>query len=83
MVAKLYIGNLAYSVTDRELRDLFSACGDVKSAQVITDRGTGQSKGFGFIELDDDKGASAAIEQFNGYDLKGRKLVVNVARPRN
>jgi len=75
---KLYVGNLAWSVDDAELEALFSAMGTVHSARVITDRDTGRSRGFGFVELDDDA-ASQAIEELNGSEVGGRQLKVNEA----
>lgn len=82
MAVKLYVGNLPYSTTDEDLREMFAEYGTVESASVITDRDTGRSKGFGFVELEDDAQAKAAIEALNGKDLNGRALVVNEARPR-
>ena len=79
---KLYVGNLPFSVGDVELRELFAACGSVRSASVISDRETGRSRGFGFIEMDDDGEAMAAIEKMNGLECDGRNLTVNEARPR-
>jgi RNA recognition motif-containing protein len=79
---KLYVGNLAYGVRDSDLEDLFSAHGTVQSAQVITDRSTGTSKGFGFVEMGTDQEAQAAISALNGTALEGRNLTVNEARPR-
>jgi RNA recognition motif-containing protein len=79
---KLYVGNLPFSVGDVELRDLFAAHGSVRSASVISDRETGRSRGFGFIEMDDDGEAMAAIEKMNGLECDGRNLTVNEARPR-
>jgi cold-inducible RNA-binding protein len=79
---KLYVGNLAYSVRDSDLEDLFAAHGTVQSAQVITDRGTGTSKGFGFVEMGTDQEAQEAIRALNGTELSGRNLTVNEARPR-
>ncbi len=79
---KLYVGNLPFSVGDPELRELFAACGSVSSASVISDRETGRSRGFGFIEMDDDGEAMAAIEKMNGQECDGRNLTVNEARPR-
>lgn len=75
---KLYVGNLPWSVDDGELEALFSAMGTVHSARVITDRDTGRSRGFGFVELDDDA-ATRAIEELNGNDFGGRQLRVNEA----
>lgn len=79
---KMYVGNLAFSVTDGELEKLFSACGTVKSAQVITDRESGRSKGFGFVEMSSASEAEEAIEKFDGYELSGRTIKVNKAKPR-
>ncbi|HUV47290.1 MAG TPA: RNA-binding protein [Candidatus Bathyarchaeia archaeon] len=82
MNKKLYVGNLDYSVTDDQLSQLFGQAGAVVSSTVITDRNTGRSKGFGFIEMSSDEEAKKAIEMLNGKDLQGRNLVVNEARPR-
>jgi RNA recognition motif-containing protein len=79
---KLYVGNLAYGVSNSELEELFSPFGAVQSAQVITDRETGRSKGFGFVEMANDDEAQAAIQGLNGKDMNGRPLTVNEARPR-
>lgn len=79
---KLYVGNLDYGVTDDKLSELFSKAGKVVSAAVITDRQSGRSKGFGFVEMSSEEEAKKAIETFNGKDFEGRKLVVNEARPR-
>jgi RNA recognition motif-containing protein len=76
---KLYIGNLEYEVTSQELQDLFGQAGSCKSAAVINDRETGQSRGFGFVEMSSASEAQKAIQQFNGYALKGRALKVNEA----
>src|SRR3954470_17935955 len=81
MGKKLYVGNLPYSVTDQVLLDSFSQVGTVTSAKVITDRETGRSKGFGFVEMSTDEEAANAITQFNGADYEGRSLNVNEARP--
>lgn len=81
MATKLYVGGLAYSVTDKELEDLFAEVGQVTSAVIIKDRDSGQSKGFGFVEMADDKEAQEAIKTLNGKDLSGRSIVVNEARP--
>jgi len=81
MASKIYIGGLAYSVTEKQLEDLFSEHGKVTSSAVIKDRDTGQSKGFGFIEMDDDSSAKAAIAALNGKDFEGRSITVNEARP--
>ncbi|QSA97667.1 RNA-binding protein [Methylococcus sp. EFPC2] len=82
MSKKLYVGNLSYSVNNSELEALFAAHGVVESASVITDRDTGRSKGFGFVEMRNDQEARAAISALNGKDLDGRNLTVNEARPR-
>jgi RNA recognition motif-containing protein len=79
---KLYVGNLPYAFTDNDLTNLFSEHGTVQSAQVIMDRDTGRSKGFGFVEMGDSQTADAAIAALNGQDLNGRNLTVNEARPR-
>lgn len=79
---KLYVGNLPYSTDDNSLKDFFSEAGTVASAVVITDRMSGRSKGFGFVEMEDDSEADKAIADFNGKELDGRELVVNEARPR-
>ncbi len=81
MNKKLYVGNLLYEITDEDLKTLFTQVGTVVSATVIRYQDTGRSKGFGFVELEDDAMAQSAIEQMNGKDLDGRKLVVSVARP--
>jgi len=82
MSKKLYVGNLTYSVGNSELEELFTQFGQVDSAQVINDRDSGRSKGFGFVEMADDEAADAAIEALNGKENDGRALTVNVARPR-
>jgi RNA recognition motif-containing protein len=79
---KLYVGNLPYSFTDNDLQTMFSAHGSVRSAQVIMDRDTGRSKGFGFVEMNESNEADEAIDALNGQDINGRKLTVNEARPR-
>ncbi|NBB73821.1 MAG: RNA-binding protein [Bacteroidetes bacterium] len=79
---KLYVGNLPYDVTDGDLDQLFNQHGDVQSAVVITDRMSGRSKGFGFVEMSDAAQADAAIEALNGKDFGGRDLTVNEAKPR-
>jgi RNA recognition motif-containing protein len=79
---KLYVGNLAYSVTDDTLRQNFTEFGTVTSAKVMMDRDTGRSKGFGFVEMGSDEEAQAAIRRMNGQSVDGRALVVNEARPR-
>ena len=82
MGKKLYVGNLTYGVTDSTLAQLFEAHGTVQSAQVIMDRDTGRSKGFGFVEMGSDAEAQAAIQALNGKEVEGRALTVNEARPR-
>jgi len=82
MGRKLYVGNLAYSVTASDLEKLFAPFGTVESAQVVTDRATGQSKGFGFVEMSSDQEAQAAIAGLNGQEVSGRALTVNEARPK-
>ena len=82
MGKKLYVGNLSYGVSDSALEQLFSQFGTVQSAQVIQDRATGRSKGFGFVEMDNDAQAQAAIEGLHERELDGRRLTVNEARPR-
>jgi RNA recognition motif-containing protein len=82
MGKKLYVGNLGYDVNDATLAQLFEAHGTVGSANVITDRATGQSKGFGFVEMSTDAEAQAAIAALNGRDHGGRALTVNEAKPR-
>jgi RNA recognition motif-containing protein len=82
MGKKLYVGNLAYGVTDSDLQRMFEAHGAVQSAQVIMDRDTGRSKGFGFVEMSNDQEAQAAIAGLNGQQVDGRVLNVNEARPR-
>jgi RNA recognition motif-containing protein len=79
---KLYVGNLPYTVTDSRLEEIFSAYGTVQSAQVIMDRDTGRSKGFGFVEMGNDAEAQAAIDALNLAEVDGRNLTVNEARPK-
>ncbi len=81
MAKKLYVGGLPYSTTEDELRDTFSKAGTVDSASIITDRMTGRSKGFGFVEMSSDEEAQKAIELLNGKDFGGRTLTVDEARP--
>ncbi len=78
---KLYVGNLPFSATEDTLHDIFSQCGGVASAKVITDRDTGRSKGFGFVEMETDDDAQNAIERFDGSDCEGRPMRVNEAKP--
>ncbi|MEI7685272.1 MAG: RNA-binding protein, partial [Planctomycetota bacterium] len=82
MGKKLYVGNLSYGISDSSLEQLFSAYGSVQSAQVIMDRDTGRSKGFGFVEMGSDEEAQAAISSMNGKEIEGRALTVNEARPK-
>jgi len=82
METKLYVGNLSYDTTEEELRTLFAQAGTVTSVNLIKDRGTGRSKGFGFIEMDNQSELENAIQMFNGYSLGERELTVNIARPR-
>jgi RNA recognition motif-containing protein len=82
MEAKLYVGNLPYTTVDADLQTLFSQAGTVKSAQVIRDRASGRSKGFGFVEMSSSEEAQSAITMFHGKDFSGRPLTVNLARPR-
>lgn len=82
MAVKLYVGNLPYSTADADLTQLFAEYGTVVSASVISDRETGRSKGFGFVEIEEEDKAKAAIEALNGKDFGGRNIVVNEARPR-
>jgi len=82
MSQKLYVGNLPYSTTDQELQELFAAHGAVQSANVVTDRYTGRSRGFGFVEMGSADEAQQAITALNGSDYQGRNLVVNEARPK-
>lgn len=82
MAKTLYIGNLPYTYTGDQLRELFSQAGAVTSASVISDRDSGRSKGFGFVDMESDADAQKAIDQFNGYNAEGRELRVNEARPK-
>ena len=82
MAKKLYVGNLGYGVTGGDLEKLFAAHGTVESAQVIMDRDSGRSKGFGFVEMGSDQEAQAAIAALNGKEVDGRALTVNEAKPR-
>ena len=82
MGKKLYVGNLAYGVTDSQLEQLFAAHGAVQSAQVIMDRDTGRSKGFGFVEMSNSAEAESAINALNGVEKDGRAMTVNEARPK-
>ncbi len=82
MATNLFVGSLAYSVTDDQLRDFFAAAGTVTSAKVITDRDSGRSRGYGFVEMGSDDEAKKAIEELNGKELEGRPIAVSEARPR-
>ena len=82
MGAKLYVGNLSFDVVNADLEELFAPHGSVRSAQIIMDRDTGRSKGFGFVEMSADGEATAAISALNGSDCRGRALTVNEAKPR-
>jgi RNA recognition motif-containing protein len=79
---KLYVGNFSFATTEQELRDMFSAYGAVDSVSVVTDRDTGRSRGFGFVEMANDNEAEAAIKALNGKEAGGRPLTVNEARPK-
>ena len=81
-MTNIYVGNLPYNMMDAELEETFSAHGAVEQAKVISDRDTGRSRGFGFVEMPNDDEARAAMEALNGAEIDGRKLVVNEARPR-
>jgi RNA recognition motif-containing protein len=81
MSSKLYVGNLSYDTSDQDLEQLFGAHGRVQSVQLIIDRTTGRSKGFGFVEMGSDQDAKAAIAALNGKEVSGRRLTVNEARP--
>jgi len=80
---RIYVGNLAYSVTDEDLREAFGEYGDLASAEVIKDKFSGQSKGFGFVDMPNNSEADTAIKELNESMFKGRKLTVNEARPRS
>ncbi|MDP1710724.1 MAG: RNA-binding protein [candidate division WWE3 bacterium] len=82
MAKRLFVGGLPYGVDNAKLEEMFSAIGKVSSATVITDRDTGQSKGFGFVEFEKDENADEAITKLNDTEVEGKKIVVNVARPR-
>ncbi len=81
MGKKLYVGNLPFSTSEAELTDMFSQAGGVESVRIISDRASGRSKGFGFVEMNSDEEAETAISSFNGVQLGGREIVVNEARP--
>lgn len=82
MSNKLYVGNLSFDTTDNDLETLFAESGTVESVNIISDRDTGRSRGFGFVEMSSNEEANAAIEQLNGTEFAGRSIVVNVAKPR-
>ncbi len=82
MAKKLYVGNLSHDITDNELQDIFESHGSVLSAQVIVDRETRRSKGFGFVEMSSEEEAQTAIDALNSTEVHGRALTVNIARPR-
>jgi len=82
MAKKLYVGNLPYEIKEEELKDLFSKAGTVESVQIITDKYTGRSKGFGFVEMTSDDESDKAIEMCNDTEIGGRKVIVNEARPK-
>jgi RNA recognition motif-containing protein len=82
MSTKLYVGNLSFRVTSDDLQEHFATAGEVSSANVVMDRETGRSRGFGFVEMATEDGANNAIAQFNGQEYDGRNMVVNEARPR-
>ena len=81
MAKKIYVGNLSFQTTETDLSDMFGEIGQVESVQIITDRDTGRSKGFGFVQMADDAAAEKAIAQLNGQEVGGRNLTVNEARP--
>ena len=80
---QLYVGNLSYNTTEDELKELFSQCGTPESVRILTDGGSGRSKGFGFVEFKDEGEARAAIATFNGKEIGGRAIVVNEAKPKS
>lgn len=82
MSTNLFVGSLPFSTTEDELKEHFAQAGTVSSVRIITDRDTGRSKGFGFVEMETDEGGEKAIEMFHDKELSGRNIVVNVARPR-
>lgn len=82
MTMKLYVGNLSYQTSDANLQELFSQVGTVESASLVTDRDTGRSRGFGFVEMASREDGEKAIQQFNGKEIDGRSLTVSEARPR-
>ena len=82
MATKLFVGSLPWAIDDQQLKDLFSEFGEVSYSKVIIDRDTNRSKGFGFVEFEDDAAAKAAIAKLDGGEMNGRNIVVNEARPR-
>lgn len=82
MAKRLFVGGIPYTITDSQLNEMFAQVGAVVSATVITDRMTGRSKGFGFVEMEKDEDADKAIQTLNGTEIEGRKIAVNEARPR-
>ncbi len=82
METKLYVGNLPFDTTEEEVKELFDQAGEVKSVTLINDRFSGQSKGFGFVEMSDQESLQKAISMFEGYTFKDRQLKVNIARPK-
>jgi cold-inducible RNA-binding protein len=82
MAKRIYVGNLPWTTTSSELQELFTQYGDVESAEVISDRDTGRSRGFGFVAMSSDEATASAIEALNGHEINGRPLVVNEARER-
>ncbi len=78
----IYVGNLPYDTTEDQLQDLFGQFGEVQQTSIITDRATGRSRGFGFVEMSDDEDAQQAIDELNGKDFNGRSLTVNQAKPK-
>ena len=82
MSNKLFVGGIAWKATDQDLQELFSPYGEVTSANIVQDRETGRSRGFGFVEMANDEQAQAAIDALNGSEFMGRNIVVNVARPK-
>jgi cold-inducible RNA-binding protein len=81
MSKRLYVGNLKFSVSDDSLREVFAQFGNVDFARVITERGSGRSKGFGFVEMATEQEAAEAVERLNGSSLEGREMIVSIARP--
>ncbi len=79
---KLFVGNLAYKVTEEELQELFAQSGEVVSTTIVTDRHTGQKRGFGFVEMSTQAGAESAIKTLNGFELQGRQIAVSISQPK-